>query len=86
MTEQLDQEAKDAWQTRLNNVAYDFSLALKELHDTNPWPERPVLEQAINTVATELWDRYFSQTQIREALEQAAGDLPRYSAGEETRR
>jgi hypothetical protein len=60
-------------------------MALRELNDANPWPENPVLRQAINTVATELWDRRFSVTEIKEALEAAAADLPRYAAGEEIR-
>jgi hypothetical protein len=84
MTDQ-DQDAHDEWQTRLYEVVYRLSVSLKELHETNPWPEYPVLEQAINTLATELWDRCFSQTEIRTAFEHAAADLPRYAAGEEIR-
>ena len=44
-----------------------------------------MLEQAINTLATELWDRGFSLTEIRQAFEAAAADLPRYAAGQEVR-
>jgi hypothetical protein len=61
-------------------------VSLRKLHETNPWPEdHPVLSQAINTLATELWDRCFSATEIRTAFEEAAADLPRYAAGHETR-
>jgi hypothetical protein len=63
-----------------------LSVVLRELNDTNPWPEHPVLEQAINTLATELWDRRFPLTEIRKAFEAAAADLPRYAAGQEVRR
>jgi hypothetical protein len=85
MTDQPDQAARDEWQTKLYEVAYRFSVAVRELNDTNPWPENPVLPQAVNTLATELWDRCFSLTDIRTALEDAAADLPRYAAGQEVR-
>jgi len=34
---------------------------------------------------TELWDRNFSQSEIRTAFEVAISDMPRYAAGEERR-
>ena len=83
---QPDQIAKDQWQTDLYEAVYRLSVSLRELHETNPWPEdHSVLSQAINTLATELWDRCFSVTEIRTAFEEAASDLPRYAAGQETR-
>ena len=85
MTDDACQAARDEWQTHLYEASNRFSVALRELHDTNPWPEQPVLAQAINTLATELWDRCFSLTEIRTALEAAAADLPRYAAGQEVR-
>ena len=85
MTDQLDQAARDEWQTRLYEASYQFSVVLRELNDTNPWPDNPVLRQAINTLATELWDRCFSLTEIRTAFEEAAADLPRYAACQEVR-
>jgi len=85
MTDHPDQAARDQWQTRLLEATYELSVALRQLDDTNPWPERPVLEQAINTLATELWDRSFSLTEIRQAFKAAAADLPRYAAGQEVR-
>jgi hypothetical protein len=85
LNDQPDQNARDEWQARLLNVTYDLSVALKELDETNPWPERAVLPQAIHTLATELWDRCFGMTEIRTAFEEAAADLPRYAAGEEFR-
>lgn len=85
MTDQVDQAARDEWQSKLSDVSYRFGVTLRELHDTNPWPEQPVLEQAINALATELWDRCFALTEIREAFEAAAADLPRYAAGQELR-
>lgn len=85
MTDQPDQAARDEWQTRLHDASYQFGVAMRELADTNPWPENPVLAQAINKLGTELWDRCFSLTEIRTALEKAASDLPRYAAGQEVR-
>jgi len=86
MTDQVNQDAGDQWQARLNDAVCKLSESLRDLHDTNPWPEIPVLEHAINNLATELWDRCFSQTEIRTAFEEAIADLPRYAAGEEIRR
>ena len=80
-----DQAARDEWQTRLYEASYRMSADLRDLDDTNPWPDQPVLAQALNTLATELWDRSFSLTEIRAALEAAAADLPRYAAGQEVR-
>jgi hypothetical protein len=85
MTDQPDQATRDEWQSRLHDASYRLSVALRELKDTNPWPEQPVLGQAINTLATELWDLRFPLTEIREAFEAAALDLPRYAAGQEVR-
>lgn len=85
MTDQPDQALRDEWQTKLSDAAYRFSVSLRELNETNPWPESPLLGQAINTLATELWDRCFGLTEIRTAFVEAAEDLPRYAAGEEHR-
>jgi hypothetical protein len=85
MTDQASQDSRDHWQTRLNEAVYQLSVSLRALHETNPWPENPVLEQAINTLATELWDRCFSQTEIRTAFEEAIADLPLYAARHEIR-
>ena len=85
MTDDPEQVARDQWQTALYEASYRFSVALRELNDSNPWPEQPVLGQAINTVATELWDRCFSLTEIKTAFEAAAADLPRYTGEQEFR-
>jgi hypothetical protein len=85
MTDDPEQVARDQWQAALYEASYRFSVALRELNDSNPWPEQPVLGQAINTLATELWDRCFSLTEIKAAFEEAAADLPRYAGGREFR-
>lgn len=85
MMEDPEQAANDAWQTTFHEAAYRFSVALKELHHSNPWPETPVLAPPINLLATELWDRCFSLTEITSAFKDAAADLPRYAADGEVR-
>ena len=85
MTNEHEETKRDDWQAALYDASYRYSLAVKELHKTNPWPENPVLAQAINTLATELWDRSFSVTEITSAFREAASDLPRYAAGDEVR-
>jgi len=84
MSEQ-DQAERDKWQTDLYEASYRYSMALKELHKTNPWPEHPVLANAIHTLATELWDRCFSAKEIMAAFQAAIDRLPRYTAGDDIR-
>lgn len=85
MADEHEQAARDDWQTALYEASYRYSLALKELHKTNPWPDNPVLAQAINTLGTELWDCSFDVTEIASAFLEAAADLPRFAAGDEVR-
>ena len=85
MNDQPDQAARDEWQSRLYDASYRFGVAIRDLNDSNPWPENPVLAEAINTLATELWDQGFGLTEIRTALDEAAADLPRYAADREVR-
>ncbi|MFM5954459.1 MAG: hypothetical protein ACKOPE_09175 [Novosphingobium sp.] len=66
-------------------AVHALSVALRDLHKTNPWPEQPLLPKAMNYLMTELWDRCFSQTEIREAFEEAVKDMPRYAGDQETR-
>lgn len=80
-----DQAEKDAWQAALHDTVYEFALALRRLHAKNPWPENPVVSSAMDMLATELWDRCFSVTEITTAFLEAAASLPRYTAGDEVR-
>lgn len=86
MTLESPDDPRDAWQSQHAKVIVQFGADLRALHDTNPWPNQPVLPEAINTLMTELWDNGFSQTEIREAFEAAVADMPRYAAGDEVRR
>ena len=85
MTDEQQQVARDQWQTSLYEATYRFSVALQELHHKNPWPERPALTSAIDTLATELWDRCFRASDIVAAFERAIAGLPAYTAGEDIR-
>jgi hypothetical protein len=45
----------------------------------------PLLPEAIKYLMTELWDRGFSQTENREALDAAMLAMPIYAGGQERR-
>jgi len=81
----IDQAKKDAWQAAFHDTVYEFAMALRRLHEKNPWPESPVVSSAMDMLATELWDRRFSVTEITGAFQEAAANLPRYAAGDEVR-
>lgn len=83
--EHPSQDRNDGWQSRWLDAVYQLAATLKDLERANPWPDRPLLPQAMNYLMTELWDRGFSQTQIRQAFEKAVADMPRYAAGDEVR-
>ncbi|HEX7854188.1 MAG TPA: hypothetical protein VF503_10875 [Sphingobium sp.] len=85
MTNEQEQTANDEWQTALYEASYRYSLALKQLHETNPWPEHPVLTGAIDTLATELWDRCFKADEISDAFQSAIAVLLGYTAGQNIR-
>lgn len=85
MTDEQQQVARDEWQTALYEASYRYSVALKELHRTNPWPEHPALAIAINTLATELWDRCFRASDTLAAFQSAIAGLPAYTAGDDSR-
>ncbi len=80
-----DPDKRDEWQNESIVAVEQFAEALNRLHGDNPWPELPLLPKAINHLMTELWDRGFSQREIREAFEAAVADMPRYAAGAEIR-
>lgn len=85
MSEQSESDPDDEWQDRWLSAVQEFAGALRGLHNSNPWPDQPVLPQALVYLMTELWDRGFTQTQIRQSFEDALAELPRYTAGEEVR-
>lgn len=85
MNDPADEQMNLEWQSRLYDVVHGLSVSLRDLDRSNPWPDRPVLEEAMNVLATELWDQCFSQTEIIASFEKAMTNLPRYTAGEDVR-
>lgn len=75
----------DDWQVASLSAATDFAIRCAELCSSYPSFEKQPLLGIINTMMTELWDRNFSQDEIREAFQAALDDMPRYAAGEERR-
>jgi len=79
-----DNHEEIPWEGQCYEAAHTFALKCAELYSSNPYSEVP-LRSIINTFMTELWDRGFSQSEIRSAFEEAVADMPRYAAGEERR-
>lgn len=72
------------WEVLCLQAAEVFAVKCADLHKSNPY-DFAGLENIINTLMTELWDRGFSQSEIRTAFEKAISDMPRYAAGQERR-
>ena len=75
------------WEGQCADAAYQFALRCAGLAARNPYNfAAPLaLNRIINALMTELWDRNFSQREIRTAFEEAIKDMSRYAAGEERR-
>lgn len=80
----MSNSSTDEWQSRYISVTYDFAEHCAHLRDTNPF-DPSALEAIAVYLATELWDRGFSQTEIRSAFKTATTSLITYAAGEERR-
>jgi hypothetical protein len=73
------------WEGRCADAAYEFGLRCAELVARNPHNAAASLNFIINCFMTELWDRNFSQREIRTAFDEATKDRPRYAAMAERR-
>jgi hypothetical protein len=73
------------WEGQCAEAAYEFGLQCAKLVAQNPHNVVAPLDFIINSVMTRLWDRNFSQGEIRIAFEKAISDMLRYTAGEERR-
>lgn len=73
------------WEGQCADAAYQFAFRCADLVTRNPHNLVAPLNGIINNLVTELWDRNFSQSEIRTAFEEAIKDMPRYAAGEERR-
>ncbi len=80
---ELDEET--IWSTNVTDASHDFAETARRLCDENPSELADPLMRIMNDTMTELWDRGFSQTEIRQAFLGAVSDLDRYASGEEQR-
>jgi len=77
--EELDPET--LWLTHSSNLAYGLA---QHCVDYSDWPRSLArMNSSVNTLMTELWDRGFSQGEIRTAFTEALADMPRYTGGKE---
>jgi len=74
----------DAWEDHYLSATHDFAKQCAELRDSNPF-DLPALENIIVCLATDLWDRGFSKSEIKAAFETAVSSLVKYGAGENRR-
>jgi hypothetical protein len=81
----MNEREEVSWESQCADAAYEFAKRCAVLVSRNPYNLPAPLEGIINTLMTELWDRNFSQSEIRAAFEEAIKDMPRYAAGEERR-
>ncbi|HVZ30228.1 MAG TPA: hypothetical protein VG839_07530 [Asticcacaulis sp.] len=84
MSDAEPRSAEDLWQDALFAAGYDYAEVCARLRDDNPMA-LDALGHSLAYLATELWDRGFSQTEIREAFTEAVTLLVPYAAGEERR-
>lgn len=66
-------------------AAADLAAWTRRLREMNVSVSGHALEWTMNCLMTELWDQFFSQTEIRNAFNEALDDMNRYAAGEERR-
>jgi GH24 family phage-related lysozyme (muramidase) len=79
------EQEESPWEGQCADAAYDFALRCARLATQNPYQQDTAtsLRYIIGTLMTELWDRNFSQGEIKQAFEEAIAAMPRYAAGEE---
>jgi hypothetical protein len=64
------------WEGQCDDAAYKFGLRCANLVARNPYNVAAPLNRIVNCFMTELWDRNFSQSEIRTAFEEAIRDMP----------
>jgi len=77
------EEQKLLW--RADHLVVDLANACSQLRAFDTPEGRDPAGFMLNTLMTELWDRGFSQTEIRKAFTDAVEDMNRYAAGQERR-
>jgi hypothetical protein len=81
----MSETEETSWEAQCANAAYEFALRCAVLAADNPYDEDAPLNGFIGHLMSELWDRNFSQTEIRNAFELAIRHMPSYAAGQERR-
>lgn len=74
----------EPWDAYSITATSNFALHCAEISTQSGHPAEP-LSHIMVSLMSELWDRNFSQSEIRAAFEDAINDLPRYAAGQERR-
>jgi hypothetical protein len=72
------------WEGQCLDEAEAFAQRCAELGASNPH-RHAALQEIMPALMTALWDRGFSQSDIRSAFERAIAEMPRYAAGQERR-
>jgi len=67
-------------------IARDLAARCRQLREMGVPTSDDALKMVVNTLMTEFWDQFFSQTEIRQAFTAALNDMNRYAGGEERRR
>jgi hypothetical protein len=75
MTEQVGDVP---WEGQCADAAYEFGLRCANLVAQNPYHVATPLSRIVNGFMTELWDRNFSQSEIRTAFGEAIRDMLRW--------
>ena len=72
------------WEAGYLRDGHAFAERCAHYRDSNPYGQ-PALEAIMVYVATELWDRGFSRSEIKSAFEKGVELLASYAAGENRR-
>jgi hypothetical protein len=81
----MTEQKESPWEGQCARAAYQFAFDCADLAARNPHNLAAPLNGIINSLMAELWDRNFSQSEIRIAFEEAIKDMPRYAGGDERR-
>jgi hypothetical protein len=84
-SEDLPPQDAEPWGHRYTSVTYEFATQCAKLRDAYPYDDAAALDAIMVYLATELWDRGFSQSEIKASFETAIDLLKPYCAGEERR-
>jgi hypothetical protein len=84
-TDDIMREPGEQLRADCRNLSHELAKASYRYREGNPWTEVKALNDVVEHFVTELWDWKFSQTEIREAFEEALAGMNQYAAGQERR-